>query len=54
MIAAFGAGALHTWQGDYLVGFMAGGVLCLLATGLVLGLSRRQWTGLSYQPSAAS
>jgi sugar phosphate permease len=53
-IAAFAAGALHTWQGDYLVAFMAAGVLCLVATGLVLGLSRRQWTGLSYQPSAAS
>lgn len=53
-IAAFAAGALHTWQGDYLVAFMAAGALCLVATGLVLGLSRRQWTGLSYQPSAAS
>src|SRR6266851_2760501 len=47
-IAAFGAGALRTWQGDYLVGFMAGGVLCLVATGLVLGLSRRQWSVISY------
>lgn len=39
-LAAFGAGALHTWQGDYLVAFMTAGILCLVATGLVLGLSR--------------
>ena len=52
--AAFAAGALHTWQGDYLVAFMAAGVLCLIATGLVLGLSRRQWAAIGYQPSTAS
>jgi sugar phosphate permease len=39
-IAAFAAGALHTWLGDYLVAFMSAGILCLVATALVLGLSR--------------
>ena len=40
-LAAFGAGAVHTWQGDYLVAFMAAGALCLVATGFILGLSAR-------------
>ena len=40
-VAAFAAGALHTWQGDYLLAFMSAGVLCLIATGLILGLSAR-------------
>jgi sugar phosphate permease len=40
-LAAFGAGALHTWLGDYLVAFMTAGALCLVATGLVLGLNAR-------------
>ena len=39
-IAAFAAGAMHTWLGDYLVAFMGAGILCLVATGLVLGLGR--------------
>jgi sugar phosphate permease len=59
-IAAFGAGALHTWQGDYLVAFMTAGALCLVATGLVLGLGRPgqsslvggQWPG-SRRPALA-
>jgi sugar phosphate permease len=37
-VAAFSAGALHSWLGDYLVAFMAAGVLCLIASGLVLSL----------------
>ncbi|MCA1645697.1 MAG: MFS transporter, partial [Chloroflexi bacterium] len=40
-IAAFSAGALHTWLGDYLVAFLTAGALCLLAAGLILGLTRR-------------
>ena len=40
-LAAFSAGALHTWLGDYLVAFMAAGALCLVATGLILGLNAR-------------
>jgi len=46
--AAFAAGALHTWQGDYLVAFMAAGLLCLVATALVLAL-RPQWPVLGGQ-----
>jgi predicted MFS family arabinose efflux permease len=40
-VAAFAAGAVHTWLGDYLVAFMTAGLLCLVATGLILGLTRR-------------
>jgi sugar phosphate permease len=41
-LVAFGAGAIHTWLGDYLVAFLAAGALCLIASGLVLSLSRPQ------------
>jgi sugar phosphate permease len=40
-IAAIGAGLLHTWLGDYLVAFMSAGALCLIASGLIIGLSGR-------------
>jgi sugar phosphate permease len=40
-IAAYAAGAVHTALGDYLVAFLTAGALCLLATGLILGLNRR-------------
>jgi sugar phosphate permease len=40
-LAAFAAGAVHTWLGDYLVAFMTAGALCLLASGLILGVTRR-------------
>ncbi len=40
-LAAFGAGAMHTVWGDYLVAFMTAGALSLLATGLILALTRR-------------
>jgi sugar phosphate permease len=36
--AAFAAGLIHTWQGDYLLAFIAAGGLSLLAAGLILGL----------------
>jgi len=39
-VVAFAAGAIHTWLGDYLVAFLAAGALCLIASGLVIGLSR--------------
>ncbi len=39
-LVAFAAGAIHTWLGDYLVAFLAAGALCLIASGLVIGLSR--------------
>jgi sugar phosphate permease len=59
-IVAFGAGAVHTWLGDYLVAFVVAGALCFLATGLVLGLGRPgqsslvggQWPG-SRRPALA-
>jgi sugar phosphate permease len=40
-LAALGAGAVHTWLGDYLVAFLTAGALCLLASGLILSLTRR-------------
>jgi sugar phosphate permease len=50
-LVAFGAGAIHTWLGDYLVAFMAAGTLCMVATGLVLSLSHpRAATGLLVHP----
>lgn len=38
--AAFGAGIVHTWFGDYLAAFLIAGALCLLAAGLVIGIRR--------------
>jgi Major Facilitator Superfamily len=38
--AAFGAGALRTWAGDYQISFMTAGLLCLLAAGLVIRIGR--------------
>jgi len=38
--AAFGAGALRTWLGDYQVAFMSSGLLCLLAAGVVIRIGR--------------
>jgi sugar phosphate permease len=34
--AALGAGAVHTWLGNYGMAFLTSGLLCLLAAGLVL------------------
>jgi len=39
-MAAFGAGALRTWLGDYQVSFMSAGLLCLVAAGLVVRINR--------------
>ena len=52
-LAAFGAGALHTWLGDYLVAFMTAGALCLLAAGLIIGLARPRGPALVLRPLAA-
>lgn len=38
--AAFGAGALRTWLGDYQVTFISAGLLCLIASGLVIRIRR--------------
>ncbi len=45
--AAFGAGALRTWQGSYLQAFMLSGVLCLIAAVFVLQIGRRPISGNS-------
>ena len=39
-MAAFAAGALRTWLGDYQVTFISAGLLCLIACGLVIRISR--------------
>jgi MFS family permease len=38
--AAFGAGALRTWLGSYQVAFMTSGLLCLIASGLVIRIGQ--------------
>jgi MFS family permease len=38
--AAFSAGALRTWLGDYQVTFITAGLLCLVASGLVIRIGR--------------
>lgn len=40
--AAFGAGALRTWLGDYLYAFLLSGSLCLIAALLVLRIGQRR------------
>lgn len=39
-VAAFAAGAVRTWFGDYQLAFMTSGVLCLLAAGIVVRIGR--------------
>jgi MFS family permease len=34
--AAFGAGVLRTWLGNYQVTFLIGGLFCLVAAGMVI------------------
>ncbi|MBJ7602883.1 MAG: MFS transporter [Candidatus Dormibacteraeota bacterium] len=41
--AAFAAGAVRTFFGDYQLAFMSSGLLCLVAAGLVLRVSRSRW-----------
>jgi sugar phosphate permease len=54
-IAAFAAGAVHTWLGDYLVAFMTAGALCLIASGLILAITRRPMApALILQPLASN
>lgn len=49
-VAAFGAGAVRTWLGDYQVGFMASGLLCLVASGLALRIGRRPSVDIELGP----
>jgi predicted MFS family arabinose efflux permease len=37
-VAAYGAGAIRTWTGDYLTAFVAAGVLCLIAAVLSISI----------------
>jgi len=39
-IAAYGAGILHVWFGDYTLSFLLAGGLALLGAGLALGIRR--------------
>jgi hypothetical protein len=38
--AAWGAGAVRTWFGDYAWAFGSAGLLCLFASGLVMQVAR--------------
>ena len=38
--AATSAGSLRTWLGDYQVAFLSAGLLCLVASGLVIRIGR--------------
>ena len=53
-IAAFGAGALRTWLGDYQVAFITAGLLCILACGLVMRIRRSQRTVAAPRVAAAA
>jgi sugar phosphate permease len=53
--AALAAGVAHSWLGDYLVAFMTAGALCLLASGLILGLATgSRVTTIGSQATASS
>ena len=41
-LAAFGAGAVRTIEGDYLLAFLASGLACLLASVMVLRIAKPQ------------
>jgi sugar phosphate permease len=41
-LAAFGAGAVRTIEGDYLLAFLASGLACLLASVMVLRVAKPQ------------
>jgi sugar phosphate permease len=41
--AAYAAGAARTWFGNYQTAFMTAGLLCLIASGLVIRIGRKPW-----------
>jgi len=49
--AAFGAGAIRTWFGSYQLTFLAGGLFCLLAAGLVVRIGRGTAAPVAAQPA---
>ncbi len=51
--AAFGAGAVRTWFGDYQLAFMTSGLLCLLAAGLVIRIGRASRRDIEAAPLPA-
>ena len=52
-VVAFAAGAIHTWLGDYLFAFLAAGALSLIASGLIIGISRPRAVPPVLAPSPA-
>ncbi len=48
--AAFGGGVLRSSLGDYQLTFISAGILCLLASGLVIGI--RKQGGIPHQPES--
>ena len=44
--AAFGAGAVRSWMGSYQVAFITSGLLCLIASGLVIRIGQASRGGL--------
>jgi len=51
--AAFGAGAVRTWLGSYQVAFMTSGLLCLIASGLVIRIGHIRKDDLVGLPAEA-
>ena len=51
--AAFAAGAVRTYFGDYQLAFMTSGLLCLLAAGLVIRIGREPRTEVEAAPLPA-
>jgi len=51
-MAAFAAGALRTWLGDYQVTFVLAGLLCLVACGLVIRIRPAAGVGSRLSPLA--
>jgi MFS family permease len=51
-MAAFAAGALRTWLGDYQVTFVLAGLLCLVACGLVIRIRPAAGVGRRLSPLA--
>jgi len=46
-LAAFGAGAVRTVAGDYLVAFLASGLACLVASFLVLRIANQRFVSVA-------
>jgi sugar phosphate permease len=51
-VAAYGAGAARTWFGNYEAAFMTAGVICLVASGMVIRIGRQPWALQPVEPLA--